>query len=216
MMKFLPADYNSEMVYKTEAGRRWIIALFSWTTGHINRYNVLCINYNHPLFDLSLFHMQPGIIAGDEVKYNRGYIMSLFQLKFNCRSQYFCLICDVKPFCDDSTGYGAFGCCLCLQSAWLSSVSSLAVSLWRDLLHLSSFYCVFFLLCSAPFFFFPTHTRCKILTSNNSCKNTHTNTHCYKTLSAGSGTWPDTLQHTYYLAHSTYCKLRLTPLHKSV
>lgn len=158
MVKFLPADYNSEMVYKTEAGRRWITALFSWTTGHINRYSVLCIIYNHPLFDLSLFHMQPGIIAGDEVKYNRGYIMSLFQLKFNCRSQYFCLICDVKPFCDDFTGYGAFGCCLCLQSAWLSSVSSLAVSLWRDLLHLSSFYCVFFLLCSASFFFFPyTH-----------------------------------------------------------
>lgn len=24
-------------------------------------------------FDLSLFHMQPGIIAGDEVKYNHGY-----------------------------------------------------------------------------------------------------------------------------------------------
>lgn len=79
------------MVYKTEAGRRWIIALFSWTTGYIYRYSVLCIIYNHPLFDLSLFHMQPGIIAGDEVKYNHGYIMSLFQLKFNCRSQYFVL-----------------------------------------------------------------------------------------------------------------------------
>lgn len=24
-------------------------------------------------FDLSLFHMQPGIIAGDEVKYDHGY-----------------------------------------------------------------------------------------------------------------------------------------------
>lgn len=34
-------------------------------------------------FDLSLFHMQPGIIAGDEVKYNRGYIMSLSQFKFS-------------------------------------------------------------------------------------------------------------------------------------
>lgn len=30
-------------------------------------------------FDLSLFHMQPGIIAGDEVKYNHKYIMSHFQ-----------------------------------------------------------------------------------------------------------------------------------------
>lgn len=34
-------------------------------------------------FDLSLSHMQQGIIAGDEVKYNHGYIMSLFQLKLN-------------------------------------------------------------------------------------------------------------------------------------
>lgn len=32
-------------------------------------------------FDLSSFHMQPGIIAGDEVKHNRGYIMSFFQFQ---------------------------------------------------------------------------------------------------------------------------------------
>lgn len=214
MMKFLPADYNSEMVYKTEAGRRWIIALFSWTTGHINRYSVLCIIYNHPLFDLSLFHMQPGIIAGDEVKYNRGYIMSLFQLKFNCRSQYFCLICDVKPFCDDFTGYGAlrvFTVCMIVFSV----EPRCELVTWSSAPFIRLL-CVFLVMLGSLFFFFPTHTRCKILTSNNSCKNTHTNTHCYKTLSAGSGTWPDTLQHTYYLAHSTYCKLRLTPLHKSV
>ena len=34
-------------------------------------------------FDLSLFHMQPGIIAGDEVKYNHGCILSLSQHTFS-------------------------------------------------------------------------------------------------------------------------------------
>lgn len=196
-MKFLPADYNSEMVYKTEAGRRWIIALFSWTTGHINRYNVLCINYNHPLFDLSLFHMQPGIIAGDEVKYNRGYIMSLFQLKFNCRSQYFCLICDVKPFCDDFTGYGAlrvFTVCMivfsveprCELVTWSSASFILLL-------------CVFLVMLGFLFFFFPTHTRCKILTSNNSCKNTHTQTHTATKPSVRG----QALGRTHYNTHTT-------------
>lgn len=33
-------------------------------------------------FNLSLFHMQPGIIAGDEVTYNHGYIMSRVSIFF--------------------------------------------------------------------------------------------------------------------------------------
>lgn len=66
------ADYDSQLINKIEGGRA------------DNGTSLYCheppgtfigtVYYASFIifFDLSLFHMQPGIIAGDEVKYNHG------------------------------------------------------------------------------------------------------------------------------------------------
>lgn len=73
------ADYDSSLVNKIKSGQACC-----GTSLHFHEPSGTSIGslYYAPFinilsFDLCLFHMQPGIIAGDEVKHNHKYMFSI-------------------------------------------------------------------------------------------------------------------------------------------
>lgn len=161
-------------------------------------------------FDLSSLHMQPGIIAGDEVKYNHRYVTFPASVQL-CRCWYFDLFCNVNLCRYDFIGCGAFAVkwmsikvvnnsALCICDVFVCMIV-LSVEPWCEPVMWSSasliVECVFLSSWVTLLAFSQIHFFAK-MTISVRFRNT------------------EAQAHGWALTHSMYCKLRLTLLHKSL